>query len=170
MGNRSMSIRPQATLAIAPIRERGGREVDGPQPIIDLFERNGFAGERAAEKDGIAAPADAPIGRDDARLPMRRIVHRGQAAGPPPDGPLIAMRWDVAVEGGMRPLVVVALTEPVEPRLLAAGGRRGRPSGFRFQHAVKLLVRAVLRRAAGGNVLKTNPQAQPPHVEARQAA
>src|SRR6185295_15280540 len=69
----------------------------------------------------------------------------------------------------MRPEIVVGVLEPVEDALLKVEVGGGRARRLRFEGLVESLMRAVLLRTAGSDALMSDPELQPPDVEAAEA-
>src|SRR5580700_3758948 len=99
-----------------------------------------------------------------------RVYYRLQTAGVDPVGFPVEIRGGLAVQGGMRPLLIVFLTKPIEGLLLGAQVVVRRLRGLLLQGPVHPLMSSVLRRFAGRDPLRVNPQTNPPHAQLRKAS
>src|SRR5215212_9290657 len=96
-------------------------------------------------------------------LECRKVTGEGAWRG------AIATGRHIVRQGRVRALVVVLETEATEAALLRRRIARGWPRRFGFEHRMKLFVRSVLVRAAEGDSLRDNPEADPPHRQPGQA-
>ena len=77
---------------------------------------------------------------------------------------------DFHVQGLVRPLLVVALKEVIEARLLLQDIGRRRTGRFGLQRQMQAFVPPILLGMAGRDALEANPQPQPPDRERAQFA
>ena len=108
-----------------PEDERG--KGDGPEAVVDFFERDGLIGECDGDEER-RPPGDVPILIDPPNLGMPGILEWLQPSRHGARRGLIMLRRDGLLQAFMRPVVVVLGAEAAEAPLLArafeAGGAR----------------------------------------------
>ena len=100
---------------------------------------------------------------------MPRILEGREPPRQSPGRAVIVLRRDRLVQAFVRPVPVVLGAEAGEAALLCGGTRRRGPRRLRFEHLMKLLMRAVLLRMSRIDALGHDAQANPPDGERRQA-
>src|SRR5580765_5325835 len=133
-------------------------ERDEPDALAHLFDAHLLSGKDLAHVDLPTLPANPPARCNDGGPIVKGVLELVE--------PLIAARGRTIATGRrlhverlMRALVVKALRESVETRLLLKDRRLRGPRGFRLQRKVQPLMSPVLLRVPGGDPLEPNPEA-----------
>src|SRR3989441_12426407 len=143
-------------------------EVHLKESIIDFLEADVELGEHVTHVHPTAAPPDPPVATNAPRFIMPGVRDGQERGGIGPRRPVVQTRRQALPERFVRPLVVVAVAEPIKAALL--GGQRAPrwPRGLGLECLMHPLVPAILLGVSGLDQLRPNPEPDPPHRERRE--
>jgi len=144
-------------------------EVERPNAVIDLFEADAMLLERGREIEQPGLEANGAGVGDPLHEEVPGIFERGQCAGIRARRRAVERAGRPPAQKLVGPFVVVLLAKPVEGALLGRERRAGRPNRALLQRFVHALVGAVLLWVRRQDALVLNAEAEPPHVERREA-
>src|SRR5262249_4786337 len=130
------------TFIVSSERDRG--EMDGPETIVDFLEGDRVPGERRRDKQRRVPPRDAAVAADQTDFHVPRIVDGRQPRRQDARRARVTPGRRFVVHRLVRALFVVLADESAKALLLRGAVGCGRARRFGFQHAMKLLMRAVL--------------------------
>lgn len=146
-------------------------EIDGPDGAVpDFFQSNIPAAEEVAHANPAALPAHAPHLADPADLEVVGILRLDRPLRKGAVGGLIERSGRLETERLVGPLVIEDIPELVEPALLSPQVFPRRLRCPSFERSVHPLMPAVLLRLSGLDLLRPDPQLNPPDGELREAA
>lgn len=142
--------------------ESEGTEVYVPEVVVDFLETNVFASESVSDVDPLAVPVDSSVAADEAHLVVGRVVDGGKLRRHFRRGRAVPGGRRLLVEGFVRTLLVVLLSELVKASLLAGEVAAGRMSRLGFEGSVHPFVSSILLRVGRLDQLRVDAQTDPP--------
>jgi hypothetical protein len=150
--------------------EQYGSEIEGPEAVVDFFEADVFLEQAVADVDPALLPSDAAVFADLSDFEVSGVLGWRETWRQGSRGGLVEIGGRPVLERFVRPLVVELGSERIEAALLGGSVASGGSCGLSLQRPMHAFVTAVLLGMGGLDQLGTDPQADPPDREAREAA
>ncbi len=145
-------------------------ETNDPVAAVGLGDADGFALQRFADEDQVAAPLDGPVGAHPAHGVPGIVPGLVQAFGVRPQRGPVERRRRLLAKRLVGTVVVEVLAEAVEAGLLPARARGRRLGSLGLQGPMHALVPPVLLGLAGLDTLQRDAGLDPADRQARQPA
>ena len=147
-----------------------GPKYDVPEVVVDFLESDVLASQSLSDVDPLAVSADSAVAADEADLVMGGVIDRGKLGRHFSRRRVVPGGGRVLVEGFVRTVLVVLLSELVEAPLLAGLVPARRTCGLGLQSSVHPFVSSVLLGVGRLDQLGVDAQADPPDRQQRQPA